>query len=209
MSSCGPKTAATEEATRSRHGLSAYFLSVTQCSSGLLNGRGHLAPNWPSTVFHRRSPKERLTDESAPLACWMRTAPLSPTTLAPTERSRGMSPRSCCGPPPRGTATDRPPSSAWPSTAMQRPTIAVKTWSPMTRHTAAPQPSLMSVWLVRSSRSRSSKDPLSAASTEASSAGTGGSLERRSNSLLWKLRAQNSAAMGPGSPAQDCPSKTA
>mmetsp|Transcript_63543 Transcript_63543/g.148197 ORF Transcript_63543/g.148197 Transcript_63543/m.148197 type:complete len:328 (-) Transcript_63543:48-1031(-) len=208
ISSRGPSATATEEATRSKKGYSSALFSATPCTSGMQETRGNLVPV-PSALFHNRSPRDLLTREAAPAGCVMRKIPPSPTTLPPADLNRGRSALSCPGPPPSGTGVQREPSSISQSTALHRPSRAVNTWSPMSKATAAPQPSLMSGWLPSSSRSRSSKVPLSAASTAASSAGTAGNLARRSRSFVWKLRAQNSAAMGPGSPAQDCPSKSA
>mmetsp|Transcript_15787 Transcript_15787/g.28038 ORF Transcript_15787/g.28038 Transcript_15787/m.28038 type:complete len:237 (+) Transcript_15787:391-1101(+) len=102
-----------------------------------------------------------------------------------------------------------PPSACSQSTAPQRPICATKRSSLMRRAITAPQPSVISAWFMSKSSSKSSKLLMSTALTKVAVAVFGGSCERPCSNLVWKLRAQNSAASGPGSPAEDCPSNRA
>mmetsp|Transcript_37015 Transcript_37015/g.104426 ORF Transcript_37015/g.104426 Transcript_37015/m.104426 type:complete len:464 (+) Transcript_37015:578-1969(+) len=204
---CGPSTTAMEDAARSRKGCSPELLSAMPCTSGVLRTIGRPTP-LPRTSFQNRSPKDRLTGDRTPAGCCMQRPLSSLTIMQPKSRSRSASVGARPLALPSGTGVQRSPSWTSHRTAPQRPSTAVKTWLPMRRATAAPHPSLMSGWFWRSSWSRSANVPRSASSTECSS-GSGGSLESRSKSFTWKLRAQNSAAWGPGVPAHDCPSNTA
>mmetsp|Transcript_29206 Transcript_29206/g.82922 ORF Transcript_29206/g.82922 Transcript_29206/m.82922 type:complete len:211 (+) Transcript_29206:762-1394(+) len=207
-SSCGCIAEATEEADSSKKGWMSAPLRMECDTSGTPTTSGDLKPV-ACVSFQCRSPKERLTRDSAPPGCRRRWPSPSPETLPPAKRIRMWSvSRMLWGPPQRkGAMLVRLEASH--SVALHKPTTAVKMTSPMRSATAAPHPSFTSGWFDSSSWSRSSKAPTRAACTAASSGESAGSSASRFSNLRWKFRAQNSAAKGPGSPAQDWPSKSA
>mmetsp|Transcript_97959 Transcript_97959/g.281438 ORF Transcript_97959/g.281438 Transcript_97959/m.281438 type:complete len:286 (-) Transcript_97959:16-873(-) len=159
--------------------------------------------------FQIRSPNDLLIDDSCPDGCRMRTFFPSPYTTPPAKRILRMSASTTPCRPPSMTGAKLAVPSAAHSAALHWPSTAVKTVWPMSRQTEAPQPSMISGWFVSNSTSRSSNVLTKAACTLASSAASGDSSANLFNSLVWKFRAQNSAAIGPGSPAHDWPSKIA
>mmetsp|Transcript_83828 Transcript_83828/g.256133 ORF Transcript_83828/g.256133 Transcript_83828/m.256133 type:complete len:222 (-) Transcript_83828:509-1174(-) len=142
-SSCGRTADATDDEVKSKNGCSSEPFNATHWTSGRLMMSGDLEPV-SCTSFQWRSPRDRLTEDSAPVGCRSRAKSPSPWTAPPAKRIRitSFSMMPCL--PPSFTGVNFAGPDATHMIALHCPNTAVNNRSPMSSATAAPQPSVTS-----------------------------------------------------------------